>query len=124
MALLERLAILITADAAGAINEMKKVAASAEKDLGKAGTEGSKLSTNMTKVGAGMVAAGAGLLAVGGASADAATSRGREVRRLQRYTNMTAEEASKLAFAAKMSGVPVDSLATGLGKLSKAMETG
>lgn len=124
MALLERLAILITADAAGAINEMKKVAASAEKDLGKAGTEGSKLSTNMTKVGAGMVAAGAGLLAVGVASADTATSLGREVMKLQRYTNMTAEEASKLAFAAKMSGVPVDSLATGLGKLSKAMETG
>ena len=122
MALLERLAILITADAAGALNEMKKVAAGAEKDLGKAGTEGSKLAGNMTKVGAGMVAAGAGLLAVGVASADTATSLGREVMKLQRYTGMTAEEASKLAFAAKMSGVPVDSLATGLGKLSKAME--
>jgi len=122
VALLERLAILITADAAGAISEMKKVAASAEKDLGKAGTEGSKLSANMTKVGAAMVGAGAGLLAVGVASADTATSLGREVMKLQRYTGMTAEEASKLAFAAKMSGVPVDSLGTGLGKLSKAME--
>ena len=124
MALLERLAILITADAAGAISEMKKVATSAEKDLGKAGTEGSKLSANMTKVGAAMVGAGAGLLAVGIASADTATSLGREVMKLQRYTGMTAEESSKLAYAAKMSGVPVDSLSTGLGKLSKAMEAG
>ena len=122
MALLERLAILITADAAGAISEMKKVAAAAEKDLGKADAEGSKLSTNMTKVGAAMLGAGAGLLAVGVASADTATSLGREVMKLQRYTGLTAEEASKLAYAAKMSGVPVDSLATGLGKLSKAME--
>lgn len=122
MALLERLAILITADAAGAISEMKKVAASAEKDLGKAGDEGSKLSRNMTKAGAAMIGAGAGLLAVGVAAADTATSLGREVMKLQRYTGLTAEEASKLAFAAKMSGVPVDSLATGLGKLSKAME--
>jgi hypothetical protein len=121
---MERLAILITADAAGALSEMKKVAAGAEKDLGKAGTEGSKLSTNMTKVGAGMVAAGAGLLAVGISAADTATSLGREVMKLQRYTGMTAEDASKLGYAAKMSGVPVDSLATGLGKLSKSMENG
>ena len=122
MALLERLAILITADAAGAISEMKKVADTAQKDLGKAGDEGSKLSANMTKVGAAMMGAGAGLLAVGVASADTATNLGREVSKLQRYTGLTAEEASKLAFAAKNSGVPVDSLATGLGKLSKAME--
>lgn len=122
MALLERLAILITADAAGAINEMKKVADSAEKNLGKAESEGSKLSTNMTKVGAAMLGAGAGLLAVGVASADTATSLGREVMKLQRYTGLTAEEASKLAYAAKMSGVPIDSLAVGLGKLSKTME--
>ena len=122
MALLERLAILITADAAGAVSEMQKVAGAAEKNLGKAGDEGSKLSTNMTKAGAAMMTAGAGLLAVGVASADTATNLGREVMKLQRYTGMTAEEASKLAYASKISGVPVDSLATGLGKLSKSME--
>jgi hypothetical protein len=124
MALLERLAILITADAAGAVNEMKKVADSAQKDLGKAGEAGNNFSGQMTKVGAGMVAAGAGLLAVGVSAASSTTDLGREVMKLQRYTGLNAEEASKLAFAAKMSGVPVDSLATGLGKLSKAMETG
>lgn len=122
MALLERLAILITADAAGAVNEMKKVADSAQKDLGKAGAEGQNLSGQMTKVGAGMVAAGAGLLAVGVSAASTTTDLGREVIKLQRYTGMTAEEASKLSFAAKNSGVPVDSLTVGLGKLSKQME--
>ena len=124
MALLERLAILITADAAGALNEMKKVADSAEKDLGKAGAAGSTLSANMTKVGAAMMGAGAGLLAVGISAASTTVDLGVQVMKLQRYTGMTAEESSKLAFAARMTGVNVDDLTTGLGKLSKTMETG
>lgn len=124
MALLERLAILITADAAGAISEMKKLADSAEKDLAKAGDAGKGFSGTMTKVGAAMVGAGAGLLAVGLSAASSTTELGREVIKLQRYTGATAEEASKLRFAAKMSGVDVDTLAQGLGKLSKSMEAG
>lgn len=124
MALLERLAILITADASGAVSEMKKVAGEAEKNLGKAGQEGSKLSANMTKVGAAMMGVGAGLLAVGISAASSTTEMGREVIKLQRYTGATAEEASKLRHAAKMSGVDVETLALGLGRLSKAMAAG
>ena len=123
MALLERLAILITADAAGALSEMKKVADSAEKDLGKAGAAGGALSAGMTKVGAAMVGVGAGMLMVGINAASTATDLGREVIKLQRYTGLTAEEASKLGYAAKMSGVDVDTLSTGLGKLAKTMDT-
>ena len=123
MALLERLAILITADAAGALSEMKKVADSAEKDLGKAGAAGGALSAGMTKVGAAMVGVGAGLLMVGVNAASTATDLGREVIKLQRYTGLSAESASKLGYAAKMSGVDVDTLSTGLGKLAKTMST-
>ena len=121
MALTEKLAILITGDASGAIAEMKKLAGETEKNLGKAGGEVGKFSQNATKIGAGMVGVGTGLLAVGLSAASTTTDLGREVLKLQRYTGMNAEEASKLAYAAKMSGVDVESLATGIGKLSKTM---
>lgn len=123
MALLERLAILITADAAGAINEMKKVADEAEKNLGKAGAAGSTLSGQMTKVGATMVGVGAGLLAVGISSANTTESLGKEVIKLQRYTGLSAEEASKLGYAARMTGVDVDSLSLNLARMAKQMDT-
>lgn len=122
MALLERLAILITADAAGAISEMKKLASEAEKNLGQAENAGSKFSGQMTKVGAAMMGAGAGLLAVGVSAANSTTDMGREVIKLQRYTGMTADEASKLRAVAQLSGVSVDSLAIALGRMSKAAE--
>ena len=124
MALVERLAILITGDASGAINEMKKVASEAEKSAAKADGTVSKFSGTATKVGAGMMAAGAGLLAFAVSGIGTAEALGSEVRKLQRYTGMTAEEASKLAAVAKHVNVPVDTLAAGLGKLSKAMEAG
>jgi hypothetical protein len=121
MALVERLAILITGDASGAINEMKKVAGEAEKNAAKADGTASKFSGTATKIGAGMVAAGAGLLSTAVAAANTTIELGKEVGKLQRYTGMTAEAASKLAYAAKISGVDVDSLAVGIGKLSKTM---
>jgi hypothetical protein len=121
MALVERLAILITGDATGAINALKDVSASAEKNATKADASASKFSGSATKIGAGMMAAGAGLLSVGIAAANTTTDLGREVLKLQRYTGMNAESASKLAYAAKQSGVDVDSLSLGIGKLSKAM---
>jgi hypothetical protein len=121
MALSEKLMILITGDASGAISEMKKLAGEAEKNLGKAGNDVGKFSQNATKIGAGMVAVGTGLLATAISAASTTTDLGREVMKLQRYTGMNAESASKLAYAAKMSGVGVDDLAVGIGKLSKTM---
>ena len=124
MALVERLAVLITGDATGAVSALKDVASQAEKSAAKADGSASKFSGTATKIGAGMMAAGAGLLTFAVSSASTTEALGLEVRKLQRYTGMTAEEASKLAFAAKQSSVPVDSLAVGLGKLSKSMEAG
>lgn len=123
MALTEKLAILITGDASGAISEMKKLAAESEKNLGKTGADVSNFSKQATKIGAGMVGVGTGLLAVGLSAASTTTDLGKEVIKLQRYTGMNAESASKLAYAAKMSGVDVDSLSVGIGKLSKTMAT-
>ena len=48
---------------------------------------------------------------------------GKEVKLLQRYTGDTAEEMSKLRFAAEESGVSTDTLALALGKMSKAAST-
>ena len=121
MALSEKLMILITGDASGAISEMKKLAGEAEKNLGKAGNDVGKFSQNATKIGAGMVAVGTGLLATAISAASTTTDLGREVIKLQRYTGMNAESASKLAYASKMSGVAVDDLAIGIGRLSKTM---
>lgn len=44
-----------------------------------------------------------------------------ETAKLQRYIGGTAEDASRLRFAASQSGVGIDELAGGLGKMSKAM---
>jgi hypothetical protein len=121
MALTEKLMILITGDASSAIGEMKKLAGETEKNLGRAGGDVGKFSQNATKIGAGMVAVGTGLLATAISAASTTTDLGREVMKLQRYTGMSAESASKLAYSAKMSGVGVDDLAIGIGKLSKTM---
>jgi hypothetical protein len=122
MALVERLAILITGDASGAINEMKKVAGEAEKNAAKADGSASKFSGTATKISAGMIAAGAGVLSFAASAVSTTTDLGREVIKLQRYTGMTAESASKLAYSAKISGVDVDALALGLGKMSKQLD--
>jgi hypothetical protein len=48
---------------------------------------------------------------------------GKEVKLLQRYTGDSAEEMSKLRFAAEETGVSADTLAAALGKMSKAAAT-
>jgi len=49
---------------------------------------------------------------------------GKEVIKLQRYTGGTAEDMSKLRFAAEETGISADTLAAGLGKMSKAAAAG
>ena len=61
MALSERLAIIITANGAAAVNEFKKVERSATRDLGKAETAGQKFKANWTRIAAGMVVVGAAI---------------------------------------------------------------
>jgi|GEM_PF-4164467 len=48
---------------------------------------------------------------------------GTEVKNLQRYTGGSAEDMSKLRFAAEEAGVSSDTLATALGKMAKAAAT-
>ncbi|NBW09911.1 MAG: hypothetical protein EBR82_17985 [Caulobacteraceae bacterium] len=59
MALLERLQILVDANADGAIREFQKVGASADRDLGKAENKLDKLGGQLTKFGSAAVAGGA-----------------------------------------------------------------
>lgn len=64
MALINRLAFIITADAKAALTEFDKVGEAAERDLGKAEQKIDKLGAGFRKAGAGMLAAG-GLAAAG-----------------------------------------------------------
>jgi len=68
----------------------------------------------------GIQALGSKVLDFGKDSINAFQDVGKEVRLLQRYTGDTAEEMSKLRFAAEESGVSAETLAMGLGKMSKA----
>jgi len=71
----------------------------------------------------GVQALGEKVLNFGKESITAYQSVGKEVKLLQRYTGDTAEEMSKLRFAAEESGVSAETLALGLGKMSKAAAT-
>lgn len=57
--LVDRLALVITADGAGAIKEFQKVGAAAEKDLGKAEDRTKKVGSQMQATGVAMIGAGA-----------------------------------------------------------------
>jgi len=71
----------------------------------------------------GIQALGSKVLDFGKESINAFQDVGKEVKLLQRYTGDTAEEMSKLRFAAEESGVSAETLAMALGKLSKAAST-
>jgi len=63
MALSERLAIIITANGAGAISEFKKIETSAARSVGKAETTAEKFKANASRIGAGMLIVGAAIVA-------------------------------------------------------------
>jgi len=71
----------------------------------------------------GVQALGEKVLQFGKDSINAYQDVGKEVKLLQRYTGDTAEEMSKLRFAAEESGVSAETLALALGKMSKAAAT-
>jgi hypothetical protein len=95
------------------------------RELAKAGNQVGEFSDEASKIGlkisAGMALAGAAIVAFGVQSANEFKDVGVEVFKLQRLTGGTAEEMSKLRFAAQQTGTPIDSLATGLKFLSQAM---
>jgi hypothetical protein len=122
--IIERLAILVDLDGSKAIAEMQKVGRAAERDLGKAQDGTKKLSTGMMVAGGGMVAAGALVSKALSGMSDDFIQTGKDTLALQRATGDTAEEASRLRFAAQQTGTSVDTLATGLKFLSKNMAAG
>ena len=79
MALMEKLQMLITADAGGAIREFKKVGNAADKDLGRATSSVDRMSSKMMSLGSGAVvgaiALGAGLAGLAKDAADAETQQ-------------------------------------------------
>lgn len=70
-------------------------------------------------VAAGIAAAGGAITAFAVKSASTFKKVGGEVLKLQRFTGATAEEASRLRFAAKQAGIDVEVLTKSLGLLSK-----
>lgn len=105
---------------------------SASKSLQDLGAEAGKASGAFGRIKE--IAAGVGLeqgvqalatkvISFGKDSINAFQDVGKEVRLLQRYTGDSAEEMSKLRFAAEESGVSAETLALGLGKMSKAAAT-
>lgn len=106
------LSVIFHGDAKGLIGASKDGGAAVEGIGGKFATA--------AKVAAGAAVA-IGAAAVGFAVKSAATFAevGGEVAKLQRYTGLSAEAASRLKFAAQESGVGIDSLTKSLGILSK-----
>lgn len=124
----ELLRLVITGDGQGAISEFRRVGTSARTELGSAEAAargfGQTTSTALIAGGAAAAAAGGGLLLALKKTSDAYVEAGRGVLQLQRVTGGSAEDMSRLKFAAQQSGIGVDQLATGLVRLSKNAEAG
>lgn len=88
----------------------------------KVGDEAGRTNAHFGRMKLAVAAAGAGLLGFAKKSSDAFENVGKQTLKVQRYIGGTAEEASRLRFAAQESGVDVDTLAMGLGKLAKSLD--
>jgi hypothetical protein len=119
----EVFALLLTADGKAAVAEMGRLGDSAEKDLGRGGKAAGDFNKQIIALGAGIATAGAATIAVLKSTSDAYVQNGREVIKLQRSTGATAEEASRLRFAAQQSGIGVDQLSAAVVRLSKSSGT-
>jgi len=95
--LVDRLALVITADGAGAIKEFQKVGAAAEKDLGKAEDRTKKVGSQMQATGVAMI--GAGALIVGAMVETAKASEEANVQHLK--LDNTLKNSPQLANANK-----------------------
>ena len=84
-----------------------------------AGGFGKKLATVGKATAVALAATGVAAVAFGVKSAAVYKDVGAEVIKLQRYTGATAEAASRLRFASKMSGLDVGLLTKAMGQLSK-----
>lgn len=115
----ERLTLLITTDARGAISGIEATGRAAKTHLSEVDQRAARAGASMQQMGVAAVAAGGAVLAGMKVVADAFVGVGREVLKLQRVTGGTAEDLSRLRFAAQQSGIGVDQLANGLVRLSR-----
>lgn len=97
MSLTDRLALIITADGAGAIKEFNKVGAAAEKELGKAEDRTKRVGSQMQSTGVAMI--GAGALIVGAMVETAKASEEANVQHLK--LDNTLKNSPQLAGANK-----------------------
>lgn len=132
MAITERLAILVEANAGKAIAEFKKVSAAsknlggdAEAAGGKVGLLGRLSGENgallKTGVVAGAAVAGAALVKFGKVSVDAFLGLNKEVKAFQRVAGGTTEDASRLVAAFSAVGVDAQTAANGVFMLEKKL---
>lgn len=106
MALLERLAIVVQADAQGAIKELNAVGKAAERDLGKAEKHAKNWGATLQKTGVGMVGAatvmGGALISAAHASEEANKSTLKlenTIKNMPKLAGASADEFQKLATA-------------------------
>lgn len=109
--------VRLGADIAG----LKKGMSEAKKEMGDVAKEGhSSFSKLAVGVAGGVAAAGAAAVAFGAKSIGAFEDVAGEIAKMQRLTGGTAEDMSKLRFAAEESGVSAEVLSKSMLKLSKA----
>jgi phage-related protein len=119
-----KLNIQITGDAKGAIGAMALSGAEAEKMGGKFSGVGSKIGGAFKAMAVGTAAIGVTVAAVAAKSAATFSTVGGEVLKLQRYTGDSAESASRMRTAFKLSGIDVDGATKSLGIFSKNVVAG
>lgn len=101
------------------LGDLKSLSAASKKASAEVGAVGESGKKSHAKINAAMAGAAVAVVAFGKKSMDTFTNVGKETLKLQRYMGGSAEEASRLRFAAQETGVDVDTLAKGVGILSK-----
>jgi hypothetical protein len=121
MAITERLALLITADAKGAITEFDKMGTAAEKNIGKAESKLDKFGSTMTSTGTKMIAGaaviGAGMWQAGQSAADLEQAVGGTEAVFGAFTSTIDEFAAGAASAAGLSSRAARELTSGIGAI-------
>lgn len=116
----EVFALVVQADVAGGAQAIRSFATGAKKDLGDVQGSAQQMAASLQRGGAQVAAAGAAGLAAFTAMGLGARKAAGEVIGLQRVAGGSVEDVSKLRFAAQQTGVGLDSLTTGLVRLSKS----
>lgn len=111
--------LVVQADVQGGVNAIRTFSTNAKKDLKDVEGASSQMAANFVRVGAQVAAAGAAGLAALTAMGLSARKAAGEVLALQRVSGGSAEQVSKLRFAAQQTGVDIDALSTGLIRLSR-----